>query len=247
MSNRLKFVIFILLASFLSFQYSSFVRARVVGVGNIFIENYLALQRYIKEGISNHFNQKETIVKLKEENKKLEQSSLLLVAFAGKLNQILQDNHRGKFEPKLQLVQALSYEQISNYNRIWIGMNDFNSSKIYGLISKGNTAGIVISKNKKPLGLLQGDYKCVFSVIVGKDKFPGVATGRGKFIHVRYIPSWMNPKVGDEVITSGLDNIFPLGFPVGKVVEIKKEESYQTAIVEPNIKINSSSFFYVIK
>ncbi len=126
-------------------------------------------------------------------------------------------------------------------------MEDFNSSKIYGLISKGNTAGIVIAQDGKPLALLQGDSKCVFSVSIGKDKLPGVSVGKGEFIHARYIPLWMQPKVGDEVVTSGLDEIFPAGIPVGKVVKIQKEESYQSAIIKPNAVVNTPAFFYIIK
>ena len=33
----------------------------------------------------------------------------------------------------------------------------------------------------------------------------------------KYIPSWMNIYIGDEVITSGMDDIFPQGLKLGKI------------------------------
>lgn len=247
MSSKLKFVIFIAIFLILSWQYSAVARRGVTDATNSVVGSYLGIIEYAKSTLGEHFKQKEIIAKLQDENKKLERSSLLATAFAGKLNRILKANEKAPFGPTLELVQALSYEQISNYNRIWISMNDFNSSKIYGLIYKGSTAGIVISKNDRPLGLLQGDSKSVFSVSVGENRLPGVATGSGKYINVKYIPLWMEPKVGDEVITSGLDKIFVEGIPVGKVIEVRDEESYKTAVVKPNIVTNTPAFFYVIK
>ncbi len=247
MTSRLKFIVFIGIIAFVSLQYSSYATRGVVDTSNTFVKSYLGFQNYIKDNILTHFAQQEKLNKLREENKKLERSNLLLSTFAGKLNRLLEINQQKPYNPKLQLVEALSYEQISNYNRIWINMNDFNTSKIYGLIYNGSTAGIVISKNKLPLALLQGDNKCVFSVTIGNEKMPGVAVGKGKFIHVKYIPSWMEPKIGDEVFTSGLDNIFPIGIPVGIVTEVIEEEAYRSAIIAPHVKSKTPAFFYVIK
>lgn len=247
MSSKLKFVLFISIFTFLSLQYSAVIRRSVFDVTNSVISGYLVMTNYIKDTIDGHFEQEKTIQTLKAQNEKLEQSSLLLVAFAGRLNRILSLHDKEEFDPKLQLVRALSYEQISNYNRIWLDMKDFNSSKIYGLIYKGSTAGIVVAKDERPLGLLQGDNKCVFSVAVGENRLPGVTMGKGEYLHVKYIPMWMEPKVGDKVVTSGLDNIFVEGIPVGEVVEVVEEESYKSAIVKPNVSSNTPAFFYVIK
>lgn len=247
MANKLKFFIFIAIFIVLSLQYSNIARGYVSDATNYVLDGYLGVLGYVKEGIVEHFDQKDEIQKLRKENIRLEHSSLLALTFANKLNRLLEVNEKSKFSPKIELVESLAYEGISNYNRVWIDMNDFDASKIYGLIYKGNTAGIIVAKNDRALGLLQGDSKCIFSVSVGNQMFPGVAMGKGEFVHVKYIPLWMEPKKGDKVVTSGLDNIFVEGVPVGKVVEVKKEESYQTAIVKPNAKVNTPAFFYVIR
>ncbi len=247
MSSRLKFILFITIVAIVSLRYSPYAINKVNDTINGLIETYLGLQRYVQENVSEHFKQKEQIVQLKEEVKNLKRSRTILISFAGKLNRLLEASGDKPYNPKMQLVESVSYERISNYNRVWMNMNDFNSSRIYGLISNGSTAGIVISKNNRPLGLLQGDNKCIFSVATGKDRLPGVAMGNGEHILVKYIPLWMEPKVGDEVVTSGLDNIFPIGIPVGKVMSIKKEESYQSAVVKPYSTSKTPAFFYIIK
>lgn len=247
MANRLKFFIFIAIFVFLSLQYSSLARRSVTNITNQVSSSYLGGMEFIKQAIGEHFNQKVQIETLGEENNRLKRSDLLLQTYKRKLNNILQANKKIPFGPNVELVEALSYEHISNYDRVWISMSDFNASKIYGLIKHGSTAGIVAQKDGKPLALLQGDKQCVFSVSIGKNDLPGVASGHGEYIHVNYIPLWMEPKVGDKVVTSGLDKIFMQGIDVGIVIEVKKDESYKTAIVEPFTNITTPNFFYVIK
>ncbi len=247
MVKRVKYFIILGLFVGLSLQYSHVARRYINDITNFTLDKYLTTIDNIKNLINEHLDQRIQIKNLRGENKKLKNSKIEAIIYENELNSLLKLNIQPQFKPKTQLVSSLSYENISNYDRVWLKMNDYNSSKIYGLIYNNSTAGIVIEKNDRPLGLLQGDNKCIFSVFVGKDKWPGVAMGRGKHIHVRYIPLWMQPKVGDTVKTSGLDNIFVKGILVGKVIEVRKEESYQTAVVVPNAKVNTPTFFYVIK
>ncbi len=247
MASRFKIFIFLAIFIVLSLKYSSVARRGVTNTTNEVLSNYFGGVEYLKEYAKKHFDQEERIEQLMLENEKLKRSDLLMKTYKGKLNNILLANKKVPFGPNVELVEALSYEHISNYTRVWIRMSDFNSSKIYGLIKNGSTAGIVAQKDGKALALFQGDRKCVFSVSIGKDRLPGVANGRGEYIHVKYIPLWMEPKMGDEVVTSGLDKIFVEGISVGKVVDIKKEESYKTVIVKPDITITTPDFFYVIK
>jgi rod shape-determining protein MreC len=76
---------------------------------------------------------------------------------------------------------------------------------------------------------------------------PGVAVGNKEYVHVKYIPLWMSPEVGDEVVTSGLDKIFFAGIPVGKVIEVFQEESYQTAVVKPYAMPVAPAFYHIVK
>jgi rod shape-determining protein MreC len=124
---------------------------------------------------------------------------------------------------------------------------------MYGLLYNDKTAGIVRKadgnrNSGEPLALLNSDPKCSYAVYVGQFKAPGIAMGKNeREMIVRYIPEWMILKVGDEVVTSGLDGLFYAGLSVGKVTEIHKVHAYKEAIIEPYFKPFHPSFFYVVE
>lgn len=246
MSSKLKLVLLLSALVFVSLKYGHYAQHISSSIHIWITKTYLNSTSYLQDKFNEYFNQKDEIVKLRYENEKLKHLATLSASFASKLNAFLIDEKSKAYEPKVKLVRALSYSNLSNYNRIWLDFPDFNKSKIYGLMYEGNTAGIIVSNNDKPLGLLQGDFKCTFSVAVGKNLIPGVAVGNAKQIDIKYIPRWMNPKIGDKVITSGLDNIFFSGIPVGEVIDVVDENSYLKAVVKPHVKPNIPAFFYAI-
>ncbi len=244
--NRLKLLLFLIIFIFISVKFTDTGRGYVVGFDNYILSAYLNAREYIKSTIDEHFDQEKTIIKQKEKIKKLEKSALLSIAFAGKLNDILKENNLSIYQPSVKMIRAISYSNLNNYNRVWLDFKDFNKSKIYGLLYQGYAAGIAVEKNSHPLGLLLGDPNSIFSVYVGKDKIQGVLQGDRKDILVKYIPLWMNPQIGDDVVTSGMDDIFFQGVRVGKVVGIIEEESSKTVIVQPYINLKVPTYLHVI-
>ncbi len=244
--NRLKLLFFLALMIFVSARYTSVGRGYVVGFNNFVLSGYLHARNVVIHKINEHFYQQKIILKLREENKKLEKSALLSIAFAGKLNDVLKDNNISIYKPNVKRIQAISYSKLNNYNKIWLDFKDFNKSRIYGLLYQGYGVGIVVDQDSHPEGLLLKDPNAIFSVYVGKDKIPGVLQGNTNDILVKYIPQWMNPKIGDEVVTSGLDDIFFQGVRVGKIVKVIEEESSKTAIVKPYINLTVPSYLHVI-
>lgn len=246
MKNRFKLILLILIFIAVSLYRSDSARELVVSANNFFVNIYYNGLTYIKDNINKHFRQADEIEILTQQNRELEKAANLLSTFADKLNSVLIDKSSSIYAPNIKLVKALGYASISDYNRIWLEFNDYNSSKIYGLIYQGKTAGIVVSKDNLPMGLLQYDPKSIFSVYVGIGKIPGVASGNFKNIVVNFIPQWLNPKVGDEVFTSGLDDIFFSGIPVGKVSKVLEGDLYKSVIVEPYIEISVPSYLYAV-
>ncbi len=243
--SRYYFLFALTLFALFTFNYGIGVKSYINGVLDSFRESYLNAIEFILAKKDEHFAQQETIKTLRDEVKKLEMSASLSSAFASKLSSLL-DEQNSTFSPKLQLVRADSYVKLSDYNKVFIDYPDLNKSKIYGLLNKGMSAGIVISKDNRAIALLQGDSKCIFSVYIGADKIPGVIFGNKEEMIIRYIPPWMKPKVGDEVFTSGLDNIFFEGIKVGKVKKVIDEESYKSVIVKPLSNIKVPGYFHII-
>lgn len=120
-------------------------------------------------------------------------------------------------------------------------------SKIFGLIKDGRTAGIAFYKDNLLLGALNGDPKVSYGVFIGADKNMGILKTdiNGKVV-VEYINAWSEIKEGDEIITSGLDNIFFEGLGVGVVKKVRQEFSYIVAEVDLYNQNREIGYFWLI-
>jgi len=245
--SKFKFIFFIAIFVVVSLKYGGNVRGIFSKNANSVISVYLDIKTTVEQSVTEHFAQQKEIKDLRIANRNLENSAEVLSAFASKLNDVLKLNDVEEYEPKVKLVRSIAYANLNDYYKVWIDYKDFNSSRIYGLLNRGSSAGIVIEKDGNPMALLLGDPKSIFSVFIGEDKIPGVVMGKNKEVHVNYIPLWMNPKVGDEVTTSGLDGIFFGGVGVGIVTKIIKEELSKTAIIEPYSRISIPSYYHIIE
>lgn len=244
--NKIKFLLIIVCLGFITFYLSDYARSIVINSTNFVLSLYQDTRDFIIETIDEHFDQADEIRALREQNAELEHSATLLSAFAYKLDTLLSEQNSTRFNPDVKLVRAISYMNIGDHDKIWIDFDEFDENRIYGLISQGKTAGIVVNKDGNPLALLQTDPKSTFSVSIGEQQIAGIATGNGKNIVVKFIAQWLNPKIGDEVYTSGLDGIFFGGVPVGKISKVYEEELYKSAIVETDLKIQVPSYLYIV-
>lgn len=244
--NKIKFLLIIVCLGFITFYLSDYARSIVINSTNFVLSLYQDTRDFIIETIDEHFDQADEIRALREQNAELEHSATLLSAFAYKLDTLLSEQNSTRFNPDVKLVRVISYMNIGDHDKIWIDFDEFDENRIYGLISQGKTAGIVVNKDGNPLALLQTDPKSTFSVSIGEQQIAGIATGNGKNIVVKFIAQWLNPKIGDEVYTSGLDGIFFGGVPVGKISKVYEEELYKSAIVETDLKIQVPSYLYIV-
>lgn len=201
----------------------------------------------LKNRIEKYFNQAETISKLKKENIELEKYFLKYNSLKNDFDSLKKEcNVSLNIKTKLKLVRAIAYNRLNDFSSLWVDFKDFNKSKIYGIIKDGFAAGIIVSKDSKPLALLNSSSKCAYAVDIGKDRAPGIATGQDdKTMVVKFIPMYKNVKIGDEVITSGLDNIFFYGVKVGKVLKVEKRGGYKIAIIKPYADILNPRYFWV--
>lgn len=248
MKNKVRTALILAFLIFMSFYYGGYIKRAVLVVNDTLINAYHNTTNYLVNTINEHFNQVEEIRILRAKNQSLEQTSVLVSTFASQLNSLLEDRNSTQYFPKVSLVKAISYVQLSDYNRVWLSFSsNLSSSRNRGLIYQGYTAGIAVVKDGRLMALLQGDEQCTFSVYVGKGKIPGIAQGKNNKIIVKFIPKWEKINIGDEVLTSGLDEIFFAGVPVGKVVNVMSEDMYQSAEVEAFVRISIPSYLYLIE
>jgi len=229
--------------------YTNIIQEPFISALNTIKSTYHNSIEFTSKKINQHFMQADHIEELEEKLAKFENNHLVMQQLASEVNDLFEVNKTPlKSDPKVKLVRAVSYQRFGDLNRLWIDMDDFNSSKIYGLTYKELVAGIVVAEGSKPLAILNKDIKCTYAVYVGDKKAPGVAHGNDdKNIVVEYIPSWFKINEGDLVITSGLDNIFFKGLKVGTVISYSKSQGYQSAVVEPFYNSNEPSYFHLIE
>lgn len=242
---------FILLALFIgAIVYSSTLQSPFITALNTIKTSYYKSTDYLESTIEKHFFQAQKIEDLEHALRNYQQLHVQISQYKSELNSLFKENNSTfSCNPQVELVRTVSYQKFGDFNRLWMDIPDYNSSKkIYGLLYNEYVAGIIIDVNNKPLALLNRDIKSTYSVYVGDEKAPGITHGNNdKNIIVSFIPAWSKINVGDEVETSGLDDIFFKGLKVGKVLSVTKSRGYQNAIIQPYFESNEPSYFYMIK
>lgn len=229
--------------------YSNLIQSPIITSLNAIKSSYNDSIEFVQNKVNKHIFQASTIENLSLKLEKYENNHLVMQQLASEINDLFIENNSSlKVNPEVSLVKAISYEKFGNFNKLWLDMEDYNSSKIYGLTYKELVAGIVVPKNEKPLALLNKDIKSAYSVYIGENHAPGIAHGNNEeFIVVNFIPAWFEIKEGDEVISSGLDKIFFKGLKVGRVISTTRSQGYQNAVVEQYYKGNETNYFHVIR
>jgi rod shape-determining protein MreC len=244
--NKFKVLVLLSIFVFISLQYGVQARHFIGSFNQMLLKKYVDTKMVLSDKIDEHIAQQEEIQRLRSENQNLQKSAVLSVAFAQKLNDMLKEHNSTKYEPHVKLVTTLGYTNLNDYGKVHLSFENFDTNRIYGLLSQGYAAGIVVANDGHPQGLLLSDPKSIFSVYIGKEKMQGVTQGNRKELLVKYISQWLEPRIGDEVFTSGLDGIFFEGIKVGVVTQVIEEESFKTAVVKPYIIPHVPSYMHVI-
>lgn len=229
--------------------YTDAIQAPIISSLNSLKSNYHSSVKFIEDTIDKHIFQANQIELLKEELQRYENNHLVMQQLASEVNDLIKENNSTlKMNPNVELVRTISYEQFGDFNKVWLEIQNYDPSKIYGLTHNELVAGIVVPKNGKPLALLNGDSKSSYAIYVGEGLAPGIAHGNNsEFLVANFIPAWFSIKAGDEVITSGLDNIFFKGLKVGKIVSVTKSQGYQNAVIQQYYRANDPSYFHMIR
>jgi rod shape-determining protein MreC len=120
------------------------------------------------------------------------------------------------------------------------------------MINKGTANGIVkdmivlnrhgelVGKTVQPISLFSAKVRLITNVAGGigayieTNKLEGLLTGTNtRLCHFKYLMANKTVQIGDQVITSGTDLIFPPYIPIGKVIKAEKDYLTQKIEVEP--------------
>jgi len=191
------------------------------------------------------------ITQLKSSNELHLKYKILYDVTLNKLNEMKRNSdmlNNSDLHLELEKVKVLSYYKFNDYSRVVIDKNDLDKTKIYALITfDGYSAGIVLNKNNSSIAYLNENKRCNYTVFIGKENAPGITSGvenNGKIL-IKYVPIWKKISLGDEVITSSMDSIFPYGIKVGKVTDINIQDNIQEIQVTPYAKTLGNRNYYL--
>jgi len=213
-------------------------------------QNYKNFTQNIENKSHSYIFQKESIEKLTKENRILRKRLLEQTHYIKQIKNIYDVLPKLSRLPvhNISIAETISYVKLNSFSQIILTKpKALIEDKLYGLIQGTVVAGTAKVHNNQLYGYLTSDEKCRFSVFVGKDKAPGITMGVKKNeMIIKFIPKWHKIVVGDKVVTSGLDDIFFAGVPVGIVKKIEVQSSYKVAHIKTYSDIFHPKTFFLI-
>jgi len=195
---------------------------------------------------------------LKKEKEELKLEIEKLLAENAKLKEIKKENEI--------LREALKIGLEKEFKLVLAEIIGKDISQDFLIINKGSKDGIlkelpVISQQKILIGKIEQVYenfskvmlishkKSTFSVIVQERNIESIVKGKGNFqFFLDFIPREAEIKEGDDIVTISLGGIFPAGFLVGEIKEIKKSdlEPFQQVEIKPFFDIKQLKKIFII-
>ncbi|MGZ3775648.1 MAG: rod shape-determining protein MreC [Pseudobdellovibrionaceae bacterium] len=174
------------------------------------------------------------LINIKKSNQDLKSNNNELQARLKKMNELLIENDR--------LRNLLSFKEQSNMNLVAaevIGrdlVTDHNTITINKGTHDGVKPGLAVITTDGVLGyifkpgpftssvMLITDRYAVVDGIVQRTRAHGIVEGKSQSsCSLKYVEKTEDVKQGDLVVTGGLDNIFPKGFPVAIVESVERK------------------------
>jgi len=241
-------VLLVMVVFFISLKLSSKVEDGFLFITDGIKNSVIDGQIFLVDSISRHFDQERQISELKFQSKENERLNLELLDKSVALENMMEElNAPRQNKEEYEMIKTISYVNLGDYNKIWLDYKMKDQNTIIGLVQKGFAAGIMINKNGRALGLLNGDTKCSYAVYIGENKVPGMLIGRGdeEKIYIEFIPSWKDVNINDEVVTSGLDGVFSEGIRIGYVESIEESQGYKVAKINSYADTLHPRFFWI--
>lgn len=234
-------IAFLIIGGVIFFKIDHSLRDGVLSLGDGVKGAVFDTKEWITETYDTYFNQVQSIEELRAKLKDYEKLQLQNIQLTEELNALASFYDMPKIYPSyVSDVRAISYYELGNYERVWIEGYEGEKDKVYGLVLNGNVVGVAKeSQEERMMGYLNGDSLCSYGVFIGEKKALGIVKGENGGLLIDYIPLGSEIKVGDKVVTNGMDNIFFENIPVGVITKVEKGSGYIQAVLKPYVeKVN---------
>lgn len=249
--NKKFFFIFIFILIFTAYflGFGTFLSIQISKINNKFNHIYYESIIAIESIVEKYFFQLSKIENLTQTSKENQKYKTLYENLQFKYKELSQNNLTDlNSSLELETVKVLRYFNMNDNSVVVLDKEYKDENTINALITfDGYSAGIVKYKQEQSLGYFNSNFKCNYTVYIGKEKATGITNGYDEDgnLLIKYIPKWHNVTLDDEVVTSGMDNIFPVGILVGKVIKIQEDENTKSLLVKPYAKLHKNRYFYI--
>lgn len=199
------------------------------------------------------------LLNIKKQNAELRTSNAELTVRLSQMNEILNENDRMKkllefrenTQMKLVAAQIMGGDLLEDHRTITINKGTFHGLQSgQGVITLNGVLGYVFRPQvwTSKVILLEDRYT-VIDAIIQRTRAHGIVEGKGQGGGtLKYVERSEDVRVGDVVVTGGLDNIFPKGFPIA-VVDNVERKTYSVSLrvdLRPVVDPNSIEEVFII-
>jgi rod shape-determining protein MreC len=210
--------------------------------------------------VSNFFNTYIMIFGKERENRELHEQ---IDKLTQEKNEFLEDRNENERLRKILKLKKASTDYVVTA-RVFARdpTNWFQSLWINKGMSSGIAKNMVAMTTIGPVGkvhrvfqegsniILITDINSSVAVRLQTSRIEGILEGRGdNSCNLKYISKMADVKVGERLITSGLDGLYPAGLLIGHVTSVKQEgeEMFQVIEVEPAQNLNTLEEVIILK
>lgn len=115
------------------------------------------------------------------------------------------------------------------------------------------TPGGLVGRVVAPAGhyakvLLITDRSAAVGALIERTRRQGLIEGDGaSALWLKHVPVQFDVRVGDRIVTAGVDGIFPRGVPVGQVVSVEADQGiFHRIVVQPAVDLGALESVHVL-
>ena len=196
-------------------------------------ENYFALQQVRQENAQLRHENGQLQVKLQQER--------ALSTQARTLQQLLELRQRTQLSTTAASVIAGGASPDFRTFTIDKGTGDGLRPDMAVIAPAGVVGRIIMPSARASKVQLLIDRNAASGAILERSRAQGVVLGTGgDRLRLEYVPGTADVQIGDVVVTSGIDGIYPKGFAIGQIESIEKGAGvFSSIIVKPAVEFSS--------
>ena len=202
-------------------------------------KGYIGFSNNISDTVNTYTN----LIDIKKHNLELKRSLISAEALIATLSELTEENSRlrelldfrQKSSMSLITASVIAYDLLIENNstvRIDRGLEHGIEVDQAVITSKGIAGYILKVYETFSDVLLITDSRSSIDAIVQRTRARGIIQGNKTFCVLKYLNRSDDVQVGDLIVASGLDNVFPEGYPIGTVSLVNKKSYGITQEVE---------------